>query len=88
MDVTLAKFPAFAVNTLTAVVTFANTLQASQKTNSILAKFAFALHALAKKTAHNGGKGKIFKMKRNVIICVILAIASCALAYLTRGSHL
>ena len=80
MIVTHAKFCVFAVNILTAVVTLANTLQASQKTNSILAKFVFALHALAKKTDRNGDKGKIFKMKRNVIICVILAMVGCALA--------
>lgn len=61
MIVTRAKSPAFAVSTSTAVVTFANTLQASQKIMPILAKFAFALHALAKKTDRNGGKGKIFK---------------------------
>lgn len=43
-----------------AVVTFANTLQALQKTISILAKYASALLALAKKTVRNGGKGKIY----------------------------
>lgn len=35
-------------------------MQASQKTTSILAKYAFALLALAKKTVRNGGKGKIY----------------------------
>lgn len=90
MIVIRARFRAFAVNILTADVTFANTLRASQKTTSILAKYVFALLALLIKTARNGGKGKIFKMKmkRNVIICVILAIATCALAYLARGLHL
>lgn len=88
MIVTRVRFPAFAESMKTAVVTFANTLQASQKTNSILAKFAFVLHALAKKTDRNGGKGKIFKMIKNTIICVILAVACCTLAYITRGLHL
>ena len=88
MIVTRARFRAFAVSTSTAVVTFANTLQTSQKIISILAKFAFALHASQIKTVHNGGKGKTFKMKRNVILCLILAIATCALAYLTRGLQL
>ena len=55
------RFRAFAESILTAVVTFANTLQASQKIISILAKFAYALHALRIKTVRNGGKGKIFK---------------------------
>ena len=64
---TRAKFRAFAESMKTVVVTFANTLQASRKTTSILAKFAFALHALAKKTDRNGGKGKIYdkNIKRN-----------------------
>lgn len=61
MIATRARFRAFAVNILTAVVTFANTLQALQKTISILAKFAFVLLALVIKTVRNGGKGKIFK---------------------------
>lgn len=64
MIVILVKFRALAESILTAVVTFANTLQASQKTISILAKFAFALLALAIKTVRNGGKGKIYE-KRN-----------------------
>ena len=61
MIVIRVRFPAFAESMKTAVATFANTLQASQKIISILAKFAFALLALAKKTDRNGGKGKIFK---------------------------
>lgn len=88
MIVTRVRFRAFAVYILTAVVTCANTLQASQKIISILAKFAFALHALAKKTVRNGDKGKIFKMIKNSIICIILAVACCMLAYMTRGLHL
>lgn len=64
---TLAKFRAFAESMKTADVTLANTLQASQKITSILAKYASALLALAKKTVHNGGKGKIYdkNIKRN-----------------------
>lgn len=88
MIVIRARFRAFAESMKTGVVTFANTLQASQKTISILAKFAFAPHASQIKTVHNGDKGKTFKMKRNVILCLILAMATCALAYLTRGLQL
>lgn len=67
MIVTRAKFRAFAVSTSMAVVTLANTLQVSQKTISILAKFAFALLALQIKTDRNGDKGKIYdkNIKRN-----------------------
>ena len=83
-----AKYPAFAESMKTAVVTHANTLQASQKTTSILAKYAFALLALVIKTDYNGGKEKIFKMIKNTIICVILAVTCCMLAYMTRGLHL
>ena len=61
MIVIRARFRAFAESMKTAVVTFANTLQASQKTALILAKFAFALLALLIKSARNGGKGKIFE---------------------------
>ena len=61
MIVTRARFRAFAESILTAVATFANTLQASQKIISISERFAFALHALAKKTVRNGGKEKTFK---------------------------
>ena len=88
MIVIRVKSHAFAVSTSTADATFANTLQASQKTTSILAKYAYALHAFLIKTVRNGGKEKIFKMIKNTIICVILAVACCMLAYMTRGLHL